>query len=86
MSRIDEIAARHGAATKGPWKAFIKNGIESVMIGKKEVVHWHGFDSSDFQRQRKQNCAFIAASWSDIEYLLAEVARLERLLEQSDER
>jgi hypothetical protein len=48
--------------TPGPWIIFNKLGVLSVMRGKKEVVHWAGFDSSRFPQQNIANARLIAAA------------------------
>lgn len=50
--------------TPGPWKAFLKNGIVAVTTASgKEVIHWSGFDSSEFSTNTDEaNARLIAAA------------------------
>ncbi len=54
--------------TPGEWlvyaKIFAKSAVISVMKsgGSKEIVHWTGFDASDFQRQNLANAHLISAA------------------------
>lgn len=52
------------AHTKGPWKAFTKNGVVAVMnANNKEIIHWSGFDASEFSDPTNEaNAHLIAAA------------------------
>jgi hypothetical protein len=66
--------------TPGPWRVFNKNGVISVMSGrspKNEVVHWAGFDSSHFPKDRLANARLIAAAPEMLEALKDIVKRNE---------
>jgi hypothetical protein len=47
--------------TPGPWRVFAAP-TAIFAEGRKEVVHWSGFDSSDFQKDIKANARLIAAA------------------------
>lgn len=50
--------------TAGPWKAFISNGVIAVMAASgKEIIHWSGFDSSEYSSKTDEaNAVLIAAA------------------------
>jgi hypothetical protein len=51
--------------TPGPWTVFDKNGVLAIVVGgglHNEVIHWSGFDSSDFPKARRANAKLIAAA------------------------
>jgi len=74
--RLNEIAARHGAATKGPWDTTDAHG-ENGEFCFSQISNEEGITlASTWIEPHQANAAFIAASWSDIEYLLSEVRRL----------
>lgn len=80
---LAEIRARAEKATKGPWRAFVLNGVRAVMQGDDEVIKWTGFDGSDFQTGNARNCRFIAHARTDIPALLAEIDRLRELMKEA---
>lgn len=90
MSRLDEIEARANAATRGPWEwyadaLFSQTGHEPDWDPK-----WD--DPGEFARiietdggeypPRDNDRAFIAHAREDIPWLLAEVGRLQKELDE----
>jgi hypothetical protein len=80
-AELDEIRARCQAATRGPWKAWIEgrdheSGSSFIMTGegpdRGEDIELSGALVPDYD--------FIAHARQDVPRLLAEIARLKRLL------
>jgi hypothetical protein len=57
-----EAENRQGRHTPGPWRVFNQNGFLAIVKGRKEVVSWKGFDSSDFPEDVEANAALIASA------------------------
>ena len=50
--------------TPGPWAVFNKSGVVAIIRpDNKEVIHWCGFDSSDFPNAARANARLIAKAW-----------------------
>ena len=90
--RLAEIRERLAAATPGPWELYAtERNVIAITKGRmrsgyrREIVHWSGFDCSniDDPGQVRANAALIAHAPSDLAYLLDEIARLTRELEQA---
>src|SRR5690606_2330682 len=93
--RLAEIRERLAAATPGPWELYAtERNVIAITKGRmrsgyrREIVHWSGFDCSniDDPGQVRANAALIAHAPSDLAYLLDEIARLTRELEEARER
>src|SRR5690606_5333109 len=92
--RVAEIRDRLAAATPGPWELYAtERNVIAITKGRtrsgylREIVHWSGFDCSniDDPGQVRANAALIAHAPSDLAYLLDEIARLSRELEEARE-
>src|SRR5690606_205615 len=90
--RLAEIRERLAAATPGPWGLYAtERNVIAITKGRtrsgylREIVHWSGFDCSNIDDPGKvrANAALIAHAPSDLAYLLDEIARLTRELEES---
>ncbi len=80
IQELDEIRCRCGAATPGPWKAFVEgrdheSGSSFIMTGeganRGEDIELSGARPADYD--------FIAHARQDVPRLLAEIARLRDL-------
>ena len=80
-AELNEIQARCEAASPGPWKAFIEgrdheSGSSFIMTGegasRGKDIEMSGATPADYD--------FIAHARQDVPQLLAEIARLQRLL------
>src|SRR5579863_2625976 len=71
--------------TPTPWVAFNKLGVLAIMRGTKEVIHWAGFDSSQFPKQNVANAKLIVEAVNSHARLLREREGLIRALRESKE-
>lgn len=82
MGKIDEIRARHAAATKGPWK--FTCSPESSLYGANERIlsfgGRYGYEEYRGQEPGMDDEAFIQHSWEDVQHLLAEIERKDEAL------
>lgn len=79
---IDEIKKLRAGITSGEWRLFARDDTIAIECSEKaSIVAWPGFDDCDRPvRKHRANAAFIAAAPDIVDYLLAENARLVRLL------
>lgn len=102
---LEELELLLAKATPGKWRTFISGKFVAIMkagsrrgggTGEKEVIHWAGFDSSDYPKDTKSNAALIVAlknaapsliaTAREVEGLRAEVARLNLLIDNCPAR
>ncbi len=86
MPREDAIQTRLAAATKGPWapRLYADNedcGWDVVLPCDREGFEIGAIRCTDIHENAENDAAFIAAAREDVPYLLAEVARLRRIVE-----
>lgn len=78
--RIADISARTEAATSGPWKAMIEgrdhSSGSSCIVTKNGGIDFDGATDSDIE--------FMANARQDIPYLISELRRLEKILNDQE--
>lgn len=83
-SRIDEIRARLEKATPGPWTVVANSSGGATLV--RGGGDWKAHEQTHLQIVPKCDAEFIAHSRADVEYLLAEIARLQQELEHEQIR
>lgn len=79
MERIHQIKARLAAATPGPWEWYCPRLYYKIMSGDNYVM-----EATEGVRSGN-DAEFIANAPTDIEFLLAEVDRLQKALNTADD-
>ena len=91
MNRLDKIEARANAATEGPWewegdaKAEWEEGANSLVPSRRPddpVLYGYGYDASGIEVKSPADAEFIAASRTDVPWLLEQVDRRDKALEK----
>ena len=84
QNKIDEIKARHSAATKGPWKFKLSSHQEYGLYGAEDRVLSFGGKSGYEEYRGQEPCiddeVFLDSVWQDMAYLLAEIERKDEAL------
>ena len=90
MNRLNEIEARANAATEGPWewegdaKAEWEEGANSLVPSRRPddpVLYGYGYDASGIEVKTPADAEFIAASRTDVPWLLEQVELRDKALE-----
>ena len=90
MNRLDKIEARANAATEGPWewegeaKAEWEIGANSLVPSRRPddpVLYGYGYDASGIEVKTPADAEFIAASRTDVPWLLEQVELRDKALE-----
>ena len=86
QNKIDEIKARHSAATKGPWKFKLSSHEEYGLYGAEDRVLSFG-GRSGYEEYRGQEPGlddevFLDSVWQDMAYLLAEIEELRNAIDK----
>ena len=78
-----KTASKSSSHTPGPWAVYNEQSVLAVIkVGTaKEVIHWAGFDSSDFPRELEANARLIAQSPDMYELLEKILMRLHGALD-----
>ncbi len=85
LKKLEQLLAK---ATPGKWRTFISCGVVAIMkagsrrgggYGEKEVIHWAGFDSSDYPNATEANAALIVALRNAAPHLIAKAREANEL-------
>jgi hypothetical protein len=90
MNRLEEIKARAEKATRGPWKAPLKDLGEAEFTERNEFYFDHSFEAYPplgeagpvFVAASVEDADFIANARADIPWLIAEIERLHAELDK----